>query len=357
MELHKLWAGTAKRMKNIWTIGALAGLATVLLYVSSILAPAGGLLGMFVPLPSLIAGLAYGWPAAGIAGLVGAVLFFFLTQYSGLAGLVYAIVIAVPATLLAQAAGYWRPDGANDRFVDSFRHPPAANEVATAAWFPLSGMLMAIVVLATVLSTFMTLSLGADDVTYKANVHEMLDDLVDSKLKPFMQNELTPDQRANLKVTIAAVLPAVVSASWMLLMILNLWIAARIAQASGLMARPRADIRMTELPRGVVFGLGVALLLASFGGLLGRIGVAFSGAALFALLLIGLAVLHEWSVGRPARPILLSGVYIGVLITTFVAIVPLIVLAFADWFFGLRARARLRREAQLPPSRPPPDST
>lgn len=338
--------------KNIWLIGVVAGLATLLLYVASIATPGGVMLGLFVPLPSLIAGLAYGWPVAGVAGLVGALCFFLLTQGSGIAGLVYAVMIAVPATLLAQVAGLWRVDE-SQRFVDSFRVPPPADAVEHVQWFPLSGILTWLVLLATALTSVMIVQLGFSELAYTANVHELVDHLVE-QMRPAMSKELTADQVAALKVNTTAILPAAVAASWMLLMVLNVWLAARIATTSGLLNRPRPDIRMTQVPRLVLFGLGVALFAATIPGVPGRIGTAFCGAALFALMLIGLAVLHEWSVGRAARGVLLAGVYVGTFFTQPLSGLLLILLAFGDYFFHLRVKARLSREERGPP--PPADT-
>ncbi len=337
--------------KNIWVIGAVAGVATVLLYVSSILAPGGMMLGLFVPLPSLIAGIAYGWPVAGIAGLVGALCFFMIAGASGIAGLVYAVMIAVPATLLAQVIGLWRPD-TTERFSDSFRNPPPAGAEEHVEWFPLSGILAWLVILATVLTTLMLLPFGFDDLKYKANVHELVDTLI-AQLRPAMQSDLTPDQVAALKVNTARLLPAFAAASWVMLMILNGWIAMRIARMSGLLQRPAPDMRLAMLPRMVLFGLGIALLVATMAGVPGRIAMAFCGAALFAIMLIGLAVLHEWSVGRPARGLLLAGVYVGAFIAQPFSGLLLVLLGFADWFFHLRVKARLQREGQAPPPTPP----
>lgn len=341
--------------KNIWVIGAVAGVATVLLYVSSILAPGGVFVGLFVPLPSLIAGIAYGWPVAGIAGLVGALCFFFIAGGSGIAGMVYAIMIAVPATLLSQVMGMWRADE-TQRYTDSFRNPPPSDAMDQVEWFPLSGILAWLVILATVLTALMLLSLGVGDVAYTSNVHELVDHLI-TQLRPAMKSELTLDQVAALKVNTAALLPAFVAASWVMLMVLNGWFAARIARMSGLLQRPAPDMRMAMLPRLVLFGLGVALVIATFGGVPGRIATAFSGAALFAIMMIGLAVLHEWSVGRPARAMLLGGVYFGAIVAQPFSGLLLILLGFADWFFHLRIKARLRRTGQAsgsgPPNEPP----
>ncbi|MEL7544097.1 MAG: DUF2232 domain-containing protein [Pseudomonadota bacterium] len=336
---------------NIWVIGALAGAATLLLFLAANFGGGSGFLGLFVPLPSLIAGLAYGWPVAGLAGLVGAVLVFFLSQGSGLAGLLYAVVVAVPVTLLTQLSGYWRSD--DGRMIDAFRqHPsevPGVNAGDPALWMPLSTILTAIVFLASALATMMTLSLGSDELVYKSNVHELVDHFIETRLGPNLQTPLQPEQIANLKESAAALLPATAAIGWMLLMVFNLWLAGRIAAASGMLMRPVPPLRTVALPRIILFGLGVALILASIGGIPGRLATAFAGAAVFTLILIGLAVLHEWSLGRPARPLLLGGVYVGVFFASILTVPPLVLLALGDWFFDLRGRARARGSSPPPP--------
>ncbi|MGI9408366.1 MAG: hypothetical protein ACR2O4_18470 [Hyphomicrobiaceae bacterium] len=337
--------------KNIWLIGAAAGFATVLLFVSSGLAAGGGLLGLFVPLPSLIAGLAWGWPVAGIAGLTGAVFFFVMT--SGIGGLIYALLIAVPATLMAYVMGLWRPSGTDIRFIDGASQPPDA-AVSTKPdrieWYPLSRVLMWLVLLATVLAAFMTLSLGLDELKYRATVYEIMDDMIERRMEPMFQRQFTIEEKATLKERVALLLPAFVSSIWMLLMVLNTWLASRIARASSMLARPAPDLRMTGLARVIVLGLGAALLLTNLGGVPGRIAMGFVGAALFAILLIGLAVVHEWSIGNPARFVLLAGVYIGLLLASFLVLPALLLLGLAEPWLDLRARARARRQTpQGPP--------
>ena len=340
-------------IRNIWLIGAAAGLATFLLFLSSGFATGGTLLGFFVPLPSLIAGIGFGWPVAAIAGLVGAVLFFLLTN--GVGGIIYFGIIAVPVTIITYIAGLWNPPG-TQQVADSFRQPPPAGDEDKVAWFPLSAILMTLVLMATALAALMSFSLGIDELAYRAAVFEILDDLIDNRLAPILQREFTLDQRVALKETTAKLLPAAVAASWLLLMVLNAWLASKIAQMSGLMQRPAPDIRMTGMPAGVIIGLGIMLFAASFDGPIGRFAMGFVGAGIMAVILIGLAVIHEWSFGRPLRPMLLGGVYLGFLIAVIFTVIPIFLLGLADQFFDFRGKARARRTGRPNPnSEPPPD--
>jgi len=334
--------------KNIWLVGSAAGFATVMLLVSSGMTAGGSFLSFFIPLPGLIAGLAYGWPVAGIAGLTGAVLFFIAS--SGIGGLVYIIIVAVPATMMAHVIGLWRPDDTT-AFTDSFRRPAPVGREDDVDWYPLSNILMWLVFIAGGLAVFSTLALGTDDLAYTTTVHEIMDDFIDRRMAPVFHQELSLDQRASLKLIATTLLPAMVALTWMFLMIFNTWIAAKVVRASGMMARPAPDMRMVGLPRGIIFGLGIMLLATSAGGLVGRGAVGFAGAALFAILLVGLAVVHEWTVGKPARMFMLTALYVALLGVWQLAVPPLLVLGLAEPFFRFRDKFRARRQSR----RNPPD--
>ncbi|MEL6288797.1 MAG: DUF2232 domain-containing protein [Pseudomonadota bacterium] len=340
---------TAKSSPNIWAIGIAAGAATFLLVLLS--GVGGGVIALVVPLPGLVVGLAYGWPVAALAGLVGASMTFLFSQGSGIAGLAYAVVVALPVVLLAHLTGAWRtPDG---RLVDSFKaHPATIDGVDPrdpGVWLSPSSLLTAIVFIAVALASMMTLAFGVDDTRYTANVHEALDSLLDTRLAPGLREQLTPDQLGSLKEGVALVLPAAAAIGWMLAMCLNLWLAGRITAARGLLARPVPPLRETALPRILLFGLGIALIVINLGGAPGRVAIAFAGAAVFALVLIGLAVIHEWSLGRSARAFILGIIYAGLLFVGHLVAPFLAALAIADFAFGFRPRLRARRVSSGPP--------
>src|SRR5262249_13317198 len=96
-----------------------------------------------------------------------------------------------------------------------------------------------------------------------------------------------------LAVQLNWTLPPMMSAGAVIFYTLNVWLAARIAQTSGLLEAPWPDIpRHLRVPRVAALLLAVSLGLSFTGGLLGLGSRIVSAAILAALALQGLAVIH-----------------------------------------------------------------
>ena len=123
----------------------------------------------------------------------------------------------------------------------------------------------------------------------------------------------------------------------------NLYLAGRIARASGQLGRDWPDLPALAYPAG--FPLLVALALAaSFApGTLGVAGASFSGALLIAYLIAGLALMHFIARGR--APWILWFVYAGLVLFTPYAAAALMVGGLLEPTLKLR-----RRFGASPPS-------
>ena len=75
-------------------------------------------------------------------------------------------------------------------------------------------------------------------------------------------------------------------------------------------------------------------------GPLGQVASVFAGALGFALMLIGLAVIHVLTLGTSARVPILVGTYVAIFVLGF-PILLLVLLGASETFFHFRAR-RLR---------------
>ncbi len=101
------------------------------------------------------------------------------------------------------------------------------------------------------------------------------------------------------------------AAAEVVVLVFNLWLAARIAQASHLLAAPWPDVPgHLRVPRPLALGLAVALGLSFAGGTLGAFGLIVSGALVMAFALQGLAVLHALTRGKTYRFPLLIIIYL-----------------------------------------------
>ncbi len=124
-----------------------------------------------------------------------------------------------------------------------------------------------------------------------------------------------------------------------LVMSTNAAIAQRLVASRGLMAAAPAQWSMAALPTWywpIALAAAVASLFVP-----GEAGFVVRGLAMMLavpLILQGLAVLHVISRGRPARPALLAGVYVGLILFFAPAALALACLGIAEHFLNLRGR-------------------
>ena len=135
-----------------------------------------------------------------------------------------------------------------------------------------------------------------------------------------------------------AVIPVTVGALMVFVLVIDLWLAAIVARASGRLARPAQALWTVALPPYALlaFGVGILMVLLLRGGIeeVGKVVLGtFGGAAA----LQGLAVLHALTRGMGGRGVLLTITYILIVLPGF----PLILFAIAgvaENFLQLRAR-------------------
>jgi hypothetical protein len=276
-------------------IGLGSGLASALAFVS---AGRGGpvlghLLYFLTPLPPLLAGLGWGWlPAVGGA-LVGTLAVTAVASPLEAAG--YLFAVGVPAALVAYLAYLSRPSPAN----------PNARE-----WYPLGRLLAVLALYAGALPVLALPLIGGSYEALRPRIVEQIRAV-------FGESASAPDDQqieafANLFVMIA---PSAIAVDWLLVMVANLYLAGRIADASNRLARPWPDVPALAYPAGFPLLLVGALLAGLAPGILGTAGAGFTGGLLFAQLLAGLALVHF--LARRGARWLLWVVYTGLLVPLF----------------------------------------
>ncbi len=154
---------------------------------------------------------------------------------------------------------------------------------------------------------------------------------------------LSEAQVETLTEFLLAVLPAALSAYWLAIFTLNLYLAGRIARASGRLGRDWPDLAQLAYP--AIFPiLTVAAFATSFAsGALGVVGTSLSGALLVAYLLAGLALMHFVARGR--APWLLWFVYGALILLGPYAALALTVAGLIEPVINLK-----RRLGSPPPS-------
>ena len=189
--------------------------------------------------------------------------------------------------------------------------------------------------------------LGGDIETLRTALREMLQTFVTNEL-PKMPDAPTlgPAEIDEATAIALALLPAASAISTMGSLLFNFWLAGRITLASGRLQRPWPDIPAIVYPPVTPLLLAVATGAAFLAGLPGLIAAGFAGPLFLAYVLLGLAVVHYMTRGRPWRPFALWGLYASLFIMNTIASLAIALLGLAEAIWPMRKIA--------PPPKPPP---
>jgi hypothetical protein len=292
-------------------IGVAAGLAAALLSVGSVVQTSLSFILFFIaPLPVMVAGLGWG-PAAAIAAA--ATVFLAVSSFASLLpGLIVTLTIAVPAAVMAYFASLAQ-----------------SGEGGKLDWYPLSGVLFQGILAIAAGFIVSGVLIGFTPEFAKTFADEMLKQFAAAN----PQMVLPEDAKARLASNLATLIPYAQPASWLLVMLLNFYIALHISRLSGQLKRPRdywpGALRLPKLALPVS---AIAFAVSFLGGAVGSIASVLAGAFLMAFSVVGLAVFHNFTAGKSWR---MPGLWL-----TYIALSFLGFLILPFLFAGLIATAR-----------------
>jgi hypothetical protein len=319
-------------------IAIAAGCASALMFASMI---SGALISLlllyFAPLPLMVAALGWGPLAATIGGILAA------TGLGAVFGLpfciAFAVMMALPAWWLGHLALLGRPAANAD---------PSGNSVAqvspTLEWYPIGRILLWIAGFAVLTTMATLLTLGTDAAT------------ITETLRAGVLRILGPRSTASgeeLKQQIDAVVmiaPAAAANSTMTMLVLNLWLAAKITATSGRLHRPWPVLKSTGLPPMTLAALMAAIAFCFAGGLLAILAQTVTAVLLMTYALTGLAVLHTLTLGLKSRALWLGCTYALLVVSGGWLVVTMVILGIAEAVLGLRQRYLSARPPPLPVS-------
>jgi hypothetical protein len=309
-------------------IALAAGLASALMFASITSGAAISLLLInLAPLPLMVVGLGWGAVSAAIGGAAATVVIasLFGLPYS----IAFALVNALPAWWLAHLVLLARPkDGV------------AANPDDALEWYPVGRILLWIVVFATILTAATLLTMGTDAATIQKTIRTGWTELVEA-------TGLTLNDSTFDALVLVAPIGAEIAAVMMLT--LNLWLAAKIAATSGRLHRPWPDLKNTALPMMTIAVLFAAIACCFSGGLLAILAQVLTAGLSIAYAITGFAVLHTLTLAMKSRALWLGCVY-AVVAGFAWALLAIALLGLADAVFGLRQRYLRSRPPPLPKS-------
>jgi hypothetical protein len=311
-------------------IALIAGAASALMFASI---SSGVLISLVLyflaPLPLMVTAIVWGPMVAAIGGTAAAAGLGLILGFPHFAS--FAAMVALPAWWLGHLVLLGRP-------IDT------ASDTPEMEWYPLGSILLWIAGLAILIVMGSLLMLGTNaDAISEAMRSELLRIL--TQVDPTATGELGP-------VLDAMIVLGTISAAMMIVttLALNLWLAAKVAAASGQLRRPWQDLKTATLPAATLAGLCVAIAFCFTGGLFGIFARITTAALMMAYGLTGVAVLHTLTLSLRNRPFWLASAYMLALIPALL-VIAMVILGLADAVFGFRERfLRNRQPPPLPTS-------
>lgn len=316
-------------MVQLGFVGLGAGAAAALLFAS---ATSGSWLSIVLfylaPLPIMIAGLGWSHLAAIVAAVTGAIavgaVFGWVLFFAFLAG------AGIPAWWLSYLALLARPAS------PGIGGAPANDSLE---WYPPGRLVMWAAILAALVVVVAIPNFGTDAESFRAALTKALSRL-------FAANSDTPgtDNSERLVAFLVATIPSAAAVLATITNVLNLWLAARIVNFSGLLKRPWPQLSAIAFPKMLLAAMALAMALSFAGGLLGIVAGVLSASLMMAYSLLGLAVAHAITRGIGSRPFLLGGIYASIFVFGW-PILVLCLIGIAEAALDLRARVARRRGA------------
>ena len=204
-------------------------------------------------------------------------------------------------------------------------------------WFPLSQILLRLVLMAIMMSVLFVLVSGYSPEAMQQQIRDMFADLY-SQMDAGSGKTVTTAEIDQAADRIAVLMPLFFPITLLIMLVLNLALAAKITRNQGWMLRPRDDIpTATALPMFTLAIFAAAVVVSGFDGFLGFLGKTATGAFGCALVFVGLAALHDLTRALPIRGAILGGVY-AIIILFGLPAVLILFFGIAETLFNFRAR-------------------
>ncbi len=356
-------------------IGLGAGLAAAIMLFSAAQGPSitGFLLSLTSMLPIFLAGLGWGFNAAAIASLTGALIFAAIA--SPAAGGVWFLSQALPVLLLCYYAGLSRvvgPSGSGSpgslgsataaagssktkaaRATSS--SAPAASTSASASnkplleWYPVGHLLAITGVIGGILASILLSLMGTTVAQLHAKIKTVMTGIIE-KFPALAPQKISPEQMDKIVDVLVIAWPASFGIACVLILLFNFWLAARITRSSGRLARPWPDLAAIKVPTIAALGLSLSLMATYLSGMPGLYATAFAGAFMVVYVCVGLAVIHYITRSNPYRGFILWLTYFLLLFFNTYAMLAVALIGITEPISPFKRRF----PSGPPPSGPPP---
>ncbi len=313
-----------------FAVAAGAGVVSALLFAS---AASGNMLVVPLyclgPFPIFAIGFVWGARTALFSAVSGSIAAF--VMFGGIFSTGYFITLGLPAAILIYLALLARGG------TESADGVVSQNGHASVEWYPPGHLVAWSAVMAGALTALTVPLLGFDAETYRVSIQTMLENTLLRDLEARLPEQFDADQLLQLTSFLVRALPAVSSALWLVIMVFNMWAAGRVIDRSGHALRSWPKIEAMSYPQELFFVFAISIVLSLMAGLIGIIATGFAGAFIMAHVFLGLAVIHTLSRGTQMRPVILSGLYMGLVLFGW-AVLIVATIGIGEPLFKLRER-------------------
>jgi len=270
------------------------------------------------PLPILIAALGWSHWAALIAAVTAAAgLAAFL---SPLFFITFLVGIGLPAWWLGYLALLARP-------------VPGGME-----WYPVGRIVVWAALLGAGIVIAAIPNFGFDEDSFRSGLRSVFERMLQAQSRSPAEPLSLPGVDATRLVNfLVAVIPLAGAILATITNILNLWLAARIVNVSGLLKRPWPSLPDMQFPPFAPALLAVAIAGTFLPGIAGTVASILAASLSIAYGILGFAVLHSITRNAKARPLLLGTSYAAVFVFGW-PVLLIAMLGLADTIFGFRGQ-------------------
>jgi Predicted membrane protein (DUF2232) len=314
-------------MVQIILVGIGAGIASALLFASfmpGVLISA--VLFYLAPLPIMIAALGWSHWAGLTAALVASTGLSMSVDTSGYLFLTFMLGIGIPAWWLCYLALLARPVST-----------PTGNVLE---WYPVGRLVIWAAIMSTLVIIGLLLTLGTSEDAIRNTMRRGLEKifrLADPQL------ELRPPADLNNRFdALITVAPPAAAVSITMLNFGSIWLAARIVNLSGRLARPWPELSAMTFPPLTPTLLAAAMICILLTGLVGILSSVFAASLATAYAALGLAVLHAITRNMTHRGLVLAGVYTAI-VFIWPVLLLIALLGLIDTAIDIRGRLGQRR--------------
>jgi hypothetical protein len=293
--------------------------------------PLSFLLVYLAPLPLFLTGLGFGWVPAAVAAATGSVATAMTLNVK--AGLFFLLSAGAAPVLLSRLALINRPVRAGTCEGEA--------EQAGLEWYPEGRLVLWTAGLAGAFLTLIIVVSGPDLEAFRAQLK-----LFASEFSTTITSELSPSERAavaGLSDLLVIIAPLVGASAWLVFMLANMLVAARLLDLWGRSLRPWARFSNLTFPARAIIALAVVSAACLLPGSFGLIAGVYAAPLATAFAILGLAVIHFMLRNHSARLVLLAGLYAALILFSWLVVLPLVALGLIETGWGLRARVGRRR--------------